>query len=56
VIDFNDSVYSNLDSKMKVIDMIDELNINQKVGVIRINITRENRVNHKLIMRMVSNY
>ena len=41
---------------MKVIDVIDELNINHKVEEIGIRINGKNGVNQELMTKMVNNY
>ena len=47
---------SDVEYKMKVIDMIDGLNINHKVGKILVGLKDDNRINEWIIMKMVTNY
>ena len=41
---------------MEMMKMVDELNVNQKVGIITININKNNPINEEIIGIMVSNY
>jgi len=41
---------------MKVIDMIDELDVNNKVGTIWIGVNSANVINKSMITSMVTNY
>ena len=47
---------TSLEYKMKVIKMINELNINQKVGEIAIKLNNNNPINEEMIRMMISNY
>jgi len=42
--------------KMKVIQMIDRLKVNHKVGEIKIKVSGYNRMNREVIMKMVNRY
>ena len=47
---------SSLEYKMKVMKMINELNVNQKVGIIQIRLDNNNPINEEIIRMMVNNY
>ena len=47
---------TNLDFKMRVVNMIDELNVNHRVGVIRIGFHIDNVINEEIIRIMIKRY
>ena len=54
-INFRD-VNSSLEDKMKIIEMIENLNINHRVGVLMIKMNELNVFSREMIMRMNANY
>jgi len=52
MIDYNDN--SSLESKMKMMNMINELNVNHKVGMIWIKLNNNNPINEEIIRMMVN--
>ena len=51
---FNNS--DSLDSKMKVVKMIDEMNVNHKVAILTIGINDSDTLNEELIKMMIGKY
>ena len=55
VVDYK-SNFTSLEYKMEVIKMINELNVNQKVGEISIRLNHYNLINEQTIRMMINNY
>ena len=47
---------TSVESKMEVIDMIEQLNVNHKVGCIAITLHNDNKWNEEIMRRMIDNY
>jgi len=55
VIDYCD-YNTTLEYKMEVMKMINELNVNQKVGIIWITLSNDNPINEEIIRMMTNRY
>jgi len=49
-------INSSLEYKIEVMNMINELNVNHKVGEISITLSNNNPINEEIIRMMISNY